>query len=155
MFQRIRMWFWRVFLSKEERWERLDKLALSNATTYRSMLARLPKAEVTEYLESTKVFGDKQEDVTAEWRDAMESTFSHGTGFLLLDWESKTARHVPIDEVIDTPDGYKWKPGQEHEQPAAPARKKHRPGVFERPAMNRQARRKADAAARSKKSKAE
>lgn len=129
MFEAMQEKLGRILLSKEERWERLDKLSTSNPAKYQRLIEAMSEKEVDEYLDS----------VTPTIRDGVSLT-----EIKVVD-EVVQLRVVPKQDIID-PD-YHWEPGMEHKQPKPPA-KKRRPEVFERPAMNREARRKADAVAR-------
>ena len=129
MFEAMQEKLVRILLSKEERWERLDKLSTSDPAKYQRLIEAMSEKEVDEYL------------------DSVTSTISDGvslTEIKVVD-EVVQLRVVPKQDIIDP--NYHWTPGMEHQQPKPPA-KKRRPEVFERPAMNRAARRKADAVAR-------
>lgn len=131
MFEAIREKLRNVWLSKEERWERLDKMATSHPEKYRHIIDAMKPEDLAEYMQSS-----------------VDSIVIGGCAFtqVIAGDDKIEVRPVPVFDVIDPQPGYNWHPGKEHEQP--PARKKPRPGVFERPAMNRQQRRKADAVAR-------
>lgn len=129
MFDAIREKLGRILLSKEERWEMLDKLSTSNPEKYRRLIESMSEKDLDEYLDS----------VTTTIRDGISLT-----EIKVVD-EVVQLRVVPKQDIIDP--NYHWEPGMEHNQPKPPARKR-RPEVFERPAMNRAARRKADAVAR-------
>ncbi len=129
MFDAIREKLGRILLSKEERWEMLDKLSTSNPEKYRRLIEAMSEKEVDEYFDS----------VTATIRDGVSLTE------IKVVVEVFQLRVVPKQEIIDP--NYHWEPGMEHNQPKPPA-KKRRPEVFDRPAMNRAARRKAEAVAR-------
>lgn len=129
MFDAIREKLGRILLSKEERWEMLDKLSTSNPEKYRRLIESMSEKDLDEYLDS----------VTTTIRDGVSLT-----EIKVVD-EVVQLRVVPKQDIIDP--NYHWEPGMEHNQPKPPARKR-RPEVFERPAMNRAARRKADAVAR-------
>lgn len=132
MFDAIRVKLSRILFSKEEILETLDMLAITNPEKYRRILAVMSEKEVAEYMNST---------LNASLRDGVSLT-----EIKVVD-EVVQLRVVPKQDIIDP--NYHWKPGMEHQQPKPPA-KKRRPEVFDRPAMNRQARRKADAVARRK-----
>ena len=131
MFEAIREKLGKILLSKEERWERMDQLSTSNPEKYSRILASMPQEEVSAYLESAYL----------TIRDGVSLT-----EIKVVD-EVVQLRVVPKQDIIDP--GYHWTPGMEHQQPKPPA-KKRRPEVFDRPAMNRKARRKAGAVSRRK-----
>ena len=129
MFEAMQEKLGRILLSKEERWEMLDKLSTSDPEKYKRLIEAMSEKEVNEYLDS----------VTSTIRDGVSLT-----EIKVVD-EVVQLRVVPKQDIIDP--NYHWEPGMEHNQPKPPA-KKRRPEVFERPAMNRAARRKAEAVAR-------
>lgn len=131
MFEAIQEKLVRILLSKEERLDRLDKLSTSDPAKYQRLVEAMSEKEVDEYLDS----------VTSTIRDGVSIT-----EIKVVD-EVVQLRVVPKQDIIDP--NYHWTPGIEHQQPKPPA-KKRRPEVFDRPAMNRKARRKADAVARRK-----
>lgn len=131
MFEAMQEKLVRILLSKEERLDRLDKLSTSDPAKYQRLVEAMSEKEVDEYLDS----------VTSTIRDGVSLT-----EIKVVD-EVVQLRVVPKQDIIDP--NYHWTPGIEHQQPKPPA-KKRRPEVFDRPAMNRKARRKADAVARRK-----
>lgn len=137
MFEAMQEKLGRILLSKEERWERLDKLSTSDPAKYQRLIETMSEKEVDEYLDS----------VTSTIRDGISLTEIKVVDEVvqLRVVPAQEIRVTPTQDIID-PD-YHWEPGMEHHQPKPPA-KKRRPEVFERPAMNREARRKANAVAR-------
>lgn len=143
---------WRAIISlfecsKEERWERLDRLAETNPQKYRDEIATLSMKELNSYMDSELYPLPSGEAARQKREEVMQHTY--------VDHASPTGDTTAVsvvrvvDEVVVVDKVYHWKPGQEHLEPAKqPVRKKNRPGVFDRPAMNRRDRRKADAAAR-------
>lgn len=129
MFKRL----WRSVLSlfvcsKEERWERLDRLAATNPAKFTAECEQLTDPELRSYLKS--VGEEADERIKYGYPDLREHL-----------------EYVLTDPVKGG--DYHWTPGKEHADPIVkPTSRKPRAGVFERKAMSHEERRKIDAAAR-------
>ena len=159
MFRRL----WRAILalfecSKEERWERLDRLAETNQPKYQDEVAKLSMKELNEYMDS-EMYPLASGPASREKRVLLISTPSPADQafYDAFNRDSTLEDYYRGMQADTRPAGagqanqanYHWEPGQEHKEPVKrEPRRKPRPGVFDRPAMNRKERRKADAVAR-------
>lgn len=163
MFRRL----WRAILalfecSKEERWERLDRLAETNQPKYQDEVAKLSMKELIEYMDSEMyplASGPasrlkREEMILVSTPSGINTDQAFYDAFnrdnTLEDYyRGMQADTRPAGAGQANQTNYHWEPGQEHKEPVKrEPRRKPRPGVFDRPAMNRKERRKSDAVAR-------